>query len=186
MKKVTLNDFIGQFQKDIAIGARQTEKGTNYSETTVRSIKQALNQFKYFQRDTKRNYDFDDIDMSFYYKYTAYLKNKNYAVNSIGKCIKELKSILYAAEIEGYHSNSAWKDKKFKGTRIEIDSIYLTQEDLDKMMSVDLSKYDEGHTIARDIFMGAVRTVQRPRAGSGPENGKTLQSRPADRTGHHP
>lgn len=159
--KVTLNKFIDQFVADIENGSRQTEKGTNYAFSTIKAIKQALNQFKYFQRDTKTQYDFDDINMSFYYKYTAYLKQKDYAVNSIGKCIKELKAIMYTAEVEGYHSNNLWKDKKFKGTRIDVDSIYLTQEDLDKLMSVDLSKYDLGHTLARDIFMVGVWTAQR-------------------------
>lgn len=160
-KRMTLNKFIEQFQEDVESGARQTDKGTNYSYATVKSIKQALNQFKYFQEETKTVYDFNDIDMSFYYKFTSYLKNKKYSVNSIGKCIKELKAVMYIAEIEGHHSNNAWKDKKFKGTRIEIDSIYLTREELDKMMSVDLSKYDEGHTLARDIFMVGVWTAQR-------------------------
>ncbi len=160
-KRVTLNKFIDQFVTDIENGSRQTDKGTNYAFSTIKSIKQALNQFKYFQRDTKTEYDFNDINMSFYYKFTAYLKNKNYSVNSIGKCIKELKAIMYTAEIEGYHNNNIWKDKKFKGTRIDVDSIYLTQEDLDKMMAVDLSKYDIGHTQARDIFMVGVWTAQR-------------------------
>ncbi len=160
-KRVSLNRFIDDYLRDIASGARQTDKGTNYAHATVKAIRQALNQFKYFQEETRTRYDFDDIDMSFYYKYTAYLKGKNYSVNSIGKCIKELKAILYTAEIEGLHSNSAWKDKKFKGTRIDIDSVYLTEEELDRMMSVDLSKYEAGHTQARDIFMVGVWTAQR-------------------------
>ena len=160
-KRVTLNKFIDRFEKEVENGTRQTDRGTNYAFATIKSIKQALNQFRYFQKETKTKYDFDDINMSFYYKFTSYLKNKNYSVNSIGKCIKELKAVMYIAEIEGYHSNNAWKDKKFKGTRIEIDSIYLTREELDKMMAVDLSKYDIGHTQARDIFMVGVWTAQR-------------------------
>ncbi len=160
-RRMTLNKFIDQFQEDIVNGSRQTDKGTNYSPATIKSIKQALNQFKYFQKETGTEYDFDDIDMSFYYKFTSYLKKKNYALNSVGKCIKELKAIMYTAEIEGHHANNAWKDKKFKGTRVEIDSIYLTREDLDKMMAADLSKYEEGHSLARDIFMVGVWTAQR-------------------------
>ena len=160
-KRVTLNKFIDRFEKEVENGTRQTDRGTNYAFATIKSIKQALNQFRYFQKETKTKYDFDDINMSFYYKFTSYLKNKKYSVNSIGKCIKELKAVMYVSEIEGYHSNNAWKDKKFKGTRVEIDSIYLTREELDKMMAVDLSKYDIGHTQARDIFMVGVWTAQR-------------------------
>lgn len=160
-KKITLNKFIKLYIKQISDGSRQTDQGRNYAYSTIKSIKQALKQFELFQKETGRHYDFKDIDMTFYYNYTAYLKKKDYAINSVGKCIKELKAIMYTAETEGYHSNNAWKDKKFKGTRIDIDSIYLTREDLDKLMAVDLSKYEEGHTQARDIFMVGVWTAQR-------------------------
>lgn len=160
-KRITLNKFIEQYVDQVEHGGRQTDKGRNYAYSTVKSIKQAMKQFELFQEETHRTYDFKDIDMNFYYEYTAYLKNKNYSINSVGKCIKELKAIMYSAEIEGHHTNNAWKDKKFKGTRVDIDSIYLTREDLDKMMAVDLSKYEEGHTLARDIFMVGVWTAQR-------------------------
>jgi integrase len=160
-KRMTLNKFIKMYIEQISTGARQTEQGRNYAYSTVKAIKQAMKQFEMFQKSRRRTYDFKDIDMNFYYDYTAYLKKKEYSINSVGKCIKELKSILYAAETEGYHSNNVWKDKKFKGTRVDIDSIYLTQEDLDKIMAVDMSKLSAGHAQARDIFMVGVWTAQR-------------------------
>jgi len=160
-KRITLNKFIKLYIKQISDGSRQTDQGRNYAASTIKSIKQALKQFDLYQKEAHRYLDFKDIDMTFYFNYTAYLKKKNYSINSVGKCIKELKAIMYTAETEGYHSNNAWKDKKFKGTRVDIDSIYLTREDLDKLMTVDLSKYEEGHTQARDIFMVGVWTAQR-------------------------
>lgn len=160
-RKMTLNKFIDAYIEQVADGSRQTEQGTNYAPATVKAIKQALRQFQYFEEETARQYDFDDIDMQFYYDFTAYLKKKNYAVNSIGKCIKELKYIMHIAESEGHHTNNKWKDKKFRGTRIEVDNIYLTQEELDKLMAADLSKFGVGHEQARDIFMVGVWTAQR-------------------------
>ena len=160
-KRMTLNKFVDLYQDQITTGVRQTDKGTNYAPSTIKAVKQALNQFKYFQEDTGQTYDFNDIDMQFYYDFTAYLKNKKYAVNSIGKCIKELKYILYVAESEGHHTNNKWKDKKFKGTRVDVDNIYLTKEELDKIMAADLSKFGIGHQQARDIFMVGVWTAQR-------------------------
>ena len=65
------------------------------------------------------------------------------------------------AQSEGLHSNSKYQDKRFKGTRVEVDSIYLTKEDLKKMMAVDLSKRTYGFDLARDIFMVGVWTAQR-------------------------
>ena len=120
-----------------------------------------MTQFIRFQIDKHRKIDFQDVDMNFYHEYTAYLKEKNYSINSIGKCIKELKTILRAAESEGYEVNPKYKDKKFKGTRIEVDSIYLTREDLDKILILDISKCAHGYALARDIFMVGVWTAQR-------------------------
>ena len=161
MKRMTLNKYIKMYIEQITNGARQTDQGRNYAKSTVKAVKQAMRQFELFQEETGRTYDFKNIDMNFYYEYTAYLKNKKYSINTVGKCVKELKAIMYTAEIEGHHTNNAWKDKKFKGTRVDIDSIYLTREDLDKMMAVDLSKFEIGHEQARDIFMVGVWTAQR-------------------------
>ena len=158
---ITLNQYIDKFLSGIASGARQTEKGTNYAASTVKSIRAAMTQFLNFQIDTGHKIDFLDVDMNFYYDYTAYLKGKNYSINSIGKCIKELKTVLRAAESEGYDVNSKYKDKKFKGKRVEVDSIYLTRDDLSKIMNVDLSNHGYGYDHARDIFMVGVWTAQR-------------------------
>ena len=158
---VTLNQYVDRFITGISSGARQTEKGTNYAASTVKSIRAAMTQFGNFQVEKGRNVDFQDVDMNFYYEYTAYLKEKNYSINSIGKCIKELKTILRAAESEGYEVNPKYKDKKFKGTRIEVDSIYLNRGDLEKIMDLDISKCSQGYALARDIFMVGVWTAQR-------------------------
>ena len=160
-KRVTLNKYIARYIAEVEAGERQTDKGTKYSPNTIKSIKQALTQFEEFQKSKKKRYDFNDIDMKFYQDYTAWLRKKNYAINSIGKCIKQLKVIMFASESEGYHHNSLWKDKRFKGTRVDIDSIYLTKEDLEKFQSVDMTKLSPGHEIARDIFMVGVWTAQR-------------------------
>ena len=170
--RMTLMKFIDKYIEEVSNGGRQTANGTNYSPNTVKSIKQALTQFRNFCKWKKKEYDFDDIDMQFYYDYTAYLKKelkdrkgnvvkKAYNVNSVGKCVKELKVVMYTAESEGHHKNDVWKDKRFKGTRIDVDSIYLTKDDLAAIQAADLSKYDKGHEWARDIFIVGVWTAQR-------------------------
>ena len=170
--RMTLMKFIDKYIEEVSNGGRQTVNGTNYSPNTVKSIKQALTQFRNFCKWSNKEYDFDDIDMQFYYDFTAYLKKelkdrkgnvikKAYNVNSVGKCIKELKVVMYTAESEGHHKNDVWKDKRFKGTRIDVDSIYLTKDDLAAIQAADLSKYDKGHEWARDIFMVGVWTAQR-------------------------
>lgn len=159
--RVTLNKFISQFLDEIQNGSRHTESGKNYSSSTVKCIKHGLVVFQKFQKDRRREYDFDDIDLKFYNQYTAWLRRCNYNINSIGKYVQQLKMILDVSYSEGYHKNDIWKDKRFKGKRIEVDSIYLTHDDLDKLRNVDLSGWSEGYSQARDIFMVGVWTAQR-------------------------
>lgn len=160
-RRITLNKFIDNFIAEVISGGRQTDKGTNYAPATIKSIRASMQQFKNFQEESGKELNWDDMDLQFYYAYTAWMKKKEYSVNTIGKCIKQLKAILATAESEGHNTNAKYKDKKFKGTRVEVDSIYLTKEDLAKIQKVDMSKLSLGHSWARDIFMVGVWTAQR-------------------------
>ena len=160
-RRVTLNKYMDQFIKDIATGTRLTEKGTVFTDGSIRTIRTSAKQFKKFQQAKKREYDFNDIDLQFYYDFSAYLKKRDYSINTAGKIINQLKWIMAQAEAEGYHHNAAYKNPKFKGNRVQVDSIYLTQEELDKMNAADLSTLEAGATVSRDIFMVGVYTAQR-------------------------
>lgn len=161
-KRITLSKYIDRYIHEIETGCRQTDRGLNYSPNTIRAIKTALNQWHEFQTARHRRYDFNDIDMKVYNDYTGWLKNeKNYSVNSVGKCISNLKVVMNAARSEGYHNNNITAEKKFKSTRVEVDAIYLTKEDLEKICAVDLSKEEPTFALARDIFMVGCWTAQR-------------------------
>ena len=160
-QKMTLNKFIAQFLKEISNGSRKTDRGTPYALGTIKAAKTALKQFAAFQTEKKRTYDFDDIDMQFYYDFMAYLGKRGYNINTTGKIIKQVKAIMSAAEAEGYHHSTIYKNTKFKGNRIDVDSIYLTKEELDAMMAADLSGLEPAAALARDIFMVGVWTAQR-------------------------
>ena len=160
-KRMTLSKYIDLYIQQIFSGARQTDKGSNFAYGTAKSLRESMTVWKTFQKETHKTYDFDDIDMPMYYKYTEWMKDRNYAINTVGKHIKNLKSILRCAESEGYNQNQKFKDKRFKGTRVEVDSIYLTKEDLEKFCAVDLSKMPVGYQQARDIFLVGCWTAQR-------------------------
>ena len=160
-KKMTLSKYIDEFYSDAKAGIRLTEKNTVYSHGTQTSIKQAIDHYRAFEKKTRKVYDFDDIDMDFYRKYLAFLNNENYALNTVGKNINWLKTFMNTAQTEGYHTNVTFKNKMFKGARVEVDTIYLTKEDLEKIRAVDLTGKGYGYDLARDIFMIGVWTAQR-------------------------
>lgn len=159
--RMTLDKYITQFIKSAQNGSRVTNRGTAYSLGTIKAIKTCVKQFRAFQTSQKHVFDFDDIDMKFYYDFMAYLQKRQYNINSAGKIVKQLKTILAAAESDGYHHNTIYKNPKFKGNRIDVDSIYLTMEDLDKIMAADISSLEPAAELVRDIFMVGVWTAQR-------------------------
>lgn len=160
-KRVTLRQYMDQFREDAKAGRRLTEKGTRYAPGTLNAINQTCERLKKFEASKGHVYDFDEIDMNFYREYTAYLNEQNYSINTTSKCLMQLKTFMMLAESEGLHQNTKYKDKRFRGTRVDVDSIYLTRQDLDKMMEVDLSGKSYGFDLARDIFMVGVWTAQR-------------------------
>lgn len=159
--RMNLRKFITKFRRDIASGARLTERNTVYAKGTVYAISQACERLRKYERHIHHILDFNEIDLKFYADYTSYLNSLGYSINTTGKCIKVIKQIMALSEAEGYHNNSKYKDRRFKGTRIDVDSIYLTREELDRIDAVDLSGMPEDFAIARDIFMVGVWTAQR-------------------------
>lgn len=97
--------------------------------------------------------DFDNIDIEFYNGFTSYLAIElKLSNNTIGKIIKTLKTFLNEATERGINTNLEFKKRKFKTTKEESDSIYLTTEELDKIYALDLSE-DKPLERVRDLFI---------------------------------
>ena len=159
--KEKLNDYIDTFIRDAALGLRITGKGTRYSKGTINSIRQSLKKFKEYQIIRGVELGFEDVDMRVYRDFNAFLIEENYSINSIGKCMKNLKMVLKCAEDDGFIISQAVKGKSFKVHSVKSDAIYLTKEDLQALEDVDLSNFPATYTQARDIFMIGVWTAQR-------------------------
>ena len=159
---MTLSAYLTQYQEQAEQGVRKTQKGTNFSEGTLKSIRMARRQFEMFQAKSGRTYDFNDIDYGFRTMFLSYLyQDMKYNVNTAAKCINTLVTMLGAAEAEGYHGNVKCLSRQFRAKRKDVDNVYLTKEELTAMMEADISHMTKLHEVARDIFMVGVYTAQR-------------------------
>lgn len=159
--RMTFSRFMDRFYEEAVSGSRVTVHGRRYANYSLTNIRQSIIKFHEFEMKKRRAYDFDDITLDFYYQFSDFLNSRNYAINTVGKCINWIKTFMSLAEVEGYHHNAVYKDKRFKGTRVDVDSIYLTWEDLEKIRDVDISDLPQGYDLARDIFFLGVWTAQR-------------------------
>lgn len=130
------------------------------SPITVRSYKQTVNRLKEFNNKVKYNLDFELIDLKFYYSFVQYLEDNDYSVNTIGKHIKNLITILNRASEDGINTNFKYRHREFKAVSEETTSIYLTESEIDALYKVDLSKTKDWE-LARDIFLIGYYTGQR-------------------------
>ena len=130
------------------------------SPITVRSYKQTVNRLKDFNQKVKYNLDFENIDLKFYYSFVQHLENNNYSVNTIGKHIKNLITILNRATEDGLNSSLKYRHREFKSISEDTVSIYLTEAEIDALYTLNLSKTKDWQ-LARDIFLIGYYTGQR-------------------------
>ena len=100
-----------------------------------------------YLKEFNPNIDWDDINMSFYFDFIAFLEKKTdkddkpkYSKNTIGGFIKTIKVFMNAALERGIHNNRAFQSHNFKKPTEESVSIYLNDQELADIYKLDLSE----------------------------------------------
>jgi len=147
----TLRGFINDF---IESSPNRVNKktGTIVSKKTQLGYKRTLKYFSEFEDKTKRAYDFKDLGLDFYNKYTAFLQSRKLSVNSIGREVKTLKIILNEAKSRGKELSREFLNGCFVVTTEESDSIYLDENELSILQAYDFSNNKRLDRV-RDLFL---------------------------------
>jgi integrase len=161
--KETLNEYIARFVKEIKSGDRfytHNNKTKRYETGSIKNFEGFKTQFDEYQKEKRVNLNFSDITIDFYDRYLHYFMKKNYSTNTIGRHIKNLKTIMRHAREEGLHDNSEIDRKKFKVLKEAVQNIYLTEKEVNLIENADLP---EGSMLDkyRDVFLVGVYTAQR-------------------------
>lgn len=150
-EKVCFFTFADKF---ITVKKEQSEVigSSRLSPITVRSYSQTVKKLKDFDKSKSYHLDFNKFDLVFYYDFVKYLEDKKFSLNTIGKHIKNLKTILNKATEAGVNTFTMYKHSEFKPIKEETTSIYLSQNEIDSMYNLDLAD-NRNLEIARDIFI---------------------------------
>lgn len=159
-EEINLNQYIKKFIQDCTAGRRLTEKKQIYKPLTIKNFKGFQVQFDEFQESIRKVLNYNDITIDLYDSLIQFFNAKNYSPNTIGRHIKNLKSIMRNARDEGLHSNFETERKKFKAIRAEVKNIYLSETELNKMYALNLS-HEPNLELARDVFLVGCYTAQR-------------------------
>ncbi|MEQ3663777.1 tyrosine-type recombinase/integrase [Olleya sp.] len=123
------------------------------SAGTLKTYRTVLNQLIKYQQYSGIQLDWHNIDIDFYYDFQEFYTGvQGFLNNGFGRIIKNMKVILNDATDKGYNTHLMYKNKKFKTVREEVNNIYLSEEELQRMMDLDLS-YNKSLERVRDLFI---------------------------------
>lgn len=132
-------------------------KTSGIKMSTQKAYRQTARDIKEYQEETKKVLFFDNIDIDFHDNFIIYLKNKSYSANTIGDRIKVIKAVMRASHERGLHKNTDYQKKAFHKPKEETYAIYLSEKELEKLYSLDLSN-DIRLENVRDWFLIAAYT----------------------------
>lgn len=148
----SLFGFIEQFIEETR-GRLNPKTGKPLSNALFVVYHRTLALLKDFAMSKKRTLDFADITYEFYLDFTNFLSvEHNFSTNTVGKHIKTLKTFLNEATERGINTSFDFKSKRFRVARESVDSIYLSLEELDSLLRLDLSKNTRLERV-RDLFL---------------------------------
>lgn len=149
--KMTLMRFFDEYilECKTAINRHTGRPLGKANATKYTNMKNVLNDFKTYRG---KEFDFQDIDRKFYNELINFMiEKKDYSVNTYGRAIKFIKTVLHAATDQGYNTKEDFK-KVFRGTSEQSDSFCLDENEIQKLYEKDLSHCEKLEKV-RDMFI---------------------------------
>lgn len=127
-------------------------RGRDKSPSTLKAYKTSLASLKDFEKKENYPITYDTITLAMYYKYVNYMRRKGYKQNTVAKRIRSLKVYMGEAVDLGYTSNEQFRSKKFSAPEIEIESVYLTEKEINDLYYFDTS-FNPSLDRVKDLFV---------------------------------
>jgi len=122
---------------------------------TLKKYKTTVSFLKEYEktRNLPQPLNFNSFNLDWYNDFYSFLeKDKGQSLNTIGSYFKEVKVFLNEAHERDLHDNLFYKSKKFKVVEEDSDSIFLNENELRAMYSLDLSATPRLEHV-RDLFI---------------------------------
>lgn len=157
IKPVSFIEYFTSLVSRMENGTYLTDKGTRYSNGTIKSYKSNLILLTEFEKEIGF-INIEDINIEFYNSFLQYCNKIGYRTNTTGSVIKRIKAILHTAFEEGVSKNDIFRSGNFKAVKEKVYNIYLTSEELKKLIELPLTGTYEKY---RDLFLIGCYTAQR-------------------------
>tara|TARA_R110002096_G_scaffold433220_1_gene651557 strand:- start:399 stop:1643 length:1245 start_codon:yes stop_codon:yes gene_type:complete len=120
---------------------------------TIKTYTKTINKLHQYEKYARVHLDWHNIDIDFYYDFIEYYTQVlGFTNNGFGGLIKVIKAILNDATEKGYNTHNGHLNKGFKAIKEEVNNIYLSDEELQRIIDLNLS-YDKQLERVRDLFI---------------------------------
>jgi integrase len=119
---------------------------------TIKHYKQTVRILEEYRSYINRKIKFEDVNLEFYESFVKFSIAKGYSTNTIGGLIKNVKVFMNEAFDRKLTLNVEFKNRKFRTPDEEVESIYLTQDEVRKIYNLDIRQNRRLERV-RDIFI---------------------------------
>lgn len=151
-KTATFLGYIDQFISEAQDGKRLTIKSHRYAPITIKGFAKLKRTFERYTLETGQGANYDDFSIEYYHRFKSWLTDRGLTLNYIGALLKDFKLLLKQAYNEGLHQNTVFLHRDFKRIVEEVDNVYLTNDELNQLYDLDLTKHPRLDRI-RDLFL---------------------------------
>ncbi|MGL5894139.1 MAG: phage integrase SAM-like domain-containing protein, partial [Bacteroidales bacterium] len=110
------------------------------SESCIKKYNTALNKLKEFEKDREVRLMFEDMNIEFYNDFKQWFFDQRFSTNYFGNMIKVVKQVYREARVvDKVHAGDDIEHRDFVGTRVDTESIYLSELELSRIVDLDLS-----------------------------------------------
>ena len=144
-QKKTLFEFVEQF----------IQERSNQPHNTTKIFKTLQNHLiEYAKTKRKGKLDYEDITLEFFHAFREYLyaEPRSHSTNYASKLIDVLRQMLDESTERGFNTNIAYKSKRFRIGKEEVQKIYLTLDELNTIYNYDFSQNERLERV-RDLFI---------------------------------
>ncbi|MDR6546679.1 site-specific recombinase XerD [Chryseobacterium rhizosphaerae] len=125
---------------------------------TAKTYRTTVNKLREYEKYARVQLNWHNIDMDFYDDFLEFYTSIEGLINSgFGKNIKNIKAIMNDAMENGFNTYNGHNHKNFIVLKEDVDNIYLTEEEIEKLIALDLSG-DKTMERTRDLFVFACYT----------------------------
>lgn len=98
-----------------------------------------LQKVKDFEGHAGRHYTFEEIGLKFYQQFQDYMRSLKHSDNYFGSVVSVIKQVMREAkDIDKLHSSTEFLSSQFKAVSHEVDAVYLTTDELNKIHQAEI------------------------------------------------